>query len=268
VAHAVVFGCGPAGLFAAQALDLHGFDVVIISKKHKSIIYGAQFLHKPIPHLSSPAADGVVFTHRLGTAAAYAERVYGDATRPTSWGKMRDEIPAWDLRKTYDAAWEKFEGHIVDQAIDASDISEFTAFGKIVVSTIPLWSICINHEHSFDSIPILVKPGLTDNFREESYGYNFMLYNGTKRGLWYRQSSIFEHESIEAVASPQVLAANHGWDIGFKVAGTNCDCHPNLVKTGRMGKWKPGVLTHHAFEDTIAAIADQYGALTGAADED
>jgi hypothetical protein len=26
-----------------------------------------------------------------------------------------------------------------------------------------------------------------------------------------------------------------------------------------MGKWKSGVLTHHAFEDTIAAISDRFG---------
>jgi hypothetical protein len=108
-----IFGCGPAGLFAAQAVQDMGHQPVIISKKIKSKIYGAQFLHKPIPGLVNPKPQGYIKTYRLGTAAGYAERVYGNGTELTSWDRVPvDPVKAWDLREAYDRAWEKFEGQI------------------------------------------------------------------------------------------------------------------------------------------------------------
>ena len=55
-----VLGCGPAGLIAAWAAEQAGADVQIYSKKVQSIIPGSQYLHGPIPGVSSPYAEGVV----------------------------------------------------------------------------------------------------------------------------------------------------------------------------------------------------------------
>jgi hypothetical protein len=60
-------------------------------------------------------------------------------------------------------------------------------------------------------------------------------------------SRIFGHESTEARAQP-AHRQEAGWESGFKVVNNNCDCHPNIVRAGRMGLWTGGVLTHHAFE--------------------
>lgn len=253
----VILGCGPAGLFAAQACKLSGIEPVIISKKQLSIIYGAQYLHQPIPGLT--ADDGsdtfLVHTMRNGTPEEYAERVYGDAQRVTSWEKVQPVRPAWDLRTTYGVAWDQFEDSIIDQFIDGSLLNEFSANFDLVISTVPRWSICLNPEHSFPSIPIMVKDKV--EFEIGGAPDNYVVYNGTPEGLWYRVSNIRGHASTEAIAHPSLL--HQGWELGFKIMDCDCDCHLGVVHAGRMGRWESGVLTHHAFEDAIAAISDRFG---------
>jgi hypothetical protein len=261
MATVAVLGCGPAGLFAAQALSLHGFNPVILSKKQKSVIYGAQYLHKPIPGLSSQRADGVIRTIRAGREDIYAHRVYGAGQAVTSWRSVRPLADAWDLRSTYDRAWNKFQESIADIALAPDDIAELTSEFDLVISTVPLWSICLKpKEHSHDSLSILVKKDLEELIVVQDE--NWVLYNGTHDHDWYRASQIFGHTSAEARANPTLVASQHGWEIGFKVIGNNCDCHPNVVRAGRMGLWTRAVLTHHAFEKACEAIADQFGVVT------
>lgn len=258
----VVLGCGPAGLFAAQAAKLSGLDVAIISEKRKSIIYGAQYLHSPIPGLMDGADSFVVRTHRYGVPERYAQRVYGDASRVTSWAKAEKVKQAWDLRQVYDNAWNEFEPFIANQAVDSPTVYELTSMFDLVISTIPAWSICGSGRHKFPSIAIMVKPEIQFQIGDQPVDHNYVIYNGTIEGLWYRVSRINGFESTEAVAHPALL--NDGWSLGFKIQDTDCDCHGAVVKVGRMGLWKSGILTHHAFRDTLVAISDRFGsAWTG-----
>lgn len=229
-----------------------------MSKKQKSNIYGAQYLHKPIPGLSSQAPDGAIKTMRVGKQEVYADRVYGNAQHVTSWAKVRPLASAWDLRKTYDTAWEKFRPNIMDITIAPDDVAEYTSSFDLVISTIPAWSICMKpNQHRFNSVPILVKKEVNDvQFPYE----NWVVYNGTRQYDWYRASRIFGHTSAEARSQPRLMNLAN-WESGFKVVSTNCDCHPNVVRAGRMGRWTGGVLTHHAFEATLHAIAEQFGAI-------
>lgn len=265
-----VLGCGPAGLFAAQALSLHGIEPAIISKKKKSELYGAQYLHKPIPGLSSQLPTGSISTYRVGSPEVYAERVYGWGTTLTSWDRVVPLAEAWDLRSTYDAAWDKFSDDIVDTAVSADDVGEFGAQFDLVISTIPLWSICAkSNKHFFKSQNILVRKILVRNgitFDEapveivNDKDENWVVYNGTHQFSWYRASYIFGHSCFEARSEP-AFQINKLWEPGFKVVGTDCDCHPAVIRAGRMGTWTRGVLTHHAFERTIEAISEQFGIM-------
>jgi hypothetical protein len=108
------------------------------------------------------------------------------------------------------------------------------------------------------SVEFQLEGGPPEGFNGASY--NYVIYNGTTQGLWYRASRINGYEATEALAHPALV--NDGWSLGFKVQDTDCDCHPNVVRAGRMGKWKSGILTHHAFEDTIAAINDRFGSMS------
>jgi len=51
-----VLGCGPAGLMSAHAAMVateSEADLAIFSTKRKSPLYGAQYLHQPIPFVSA-----------------------------------------------------------------------------------------------------------------------------------------------------------------------------------------------------------------------
>ena len=181
----------------------------------------------------------------------------------TSWEKVQPIAQAWDLRKTYDAAWEVFSDQIADTIVNPVDIEEFTAQFDLVISTIPAWSICLRpQEHYFESISTLVQKNMDfANFPAlADLGENWVVYNGTHDYAWYRASNIFGHTSVEARSAAH-LVMNKNWEPGFKIVGTDCDCHPTVVKTGRMGRWERGVLTHHAFEQTVEAIVDRFGSL-------
>lgn len=257
-----VLGCGPAGLFVAQALSLHGIEHVIISKKQQSQIYGAQYLHKPIPGLSPSLPTGDITTIRVGRPEVYAERVYGVGKMVTSWDRVVPEAPAWDLRETYDAAWEKFSDKIMDWTVSPQEVKEFSAQFDLVISTVPLWAICERpKEHFFHSVDILVNKSI--GLEAEIDAPNWVVYNGTWKSPCYRISNIFGHPSGEARIDP-ALVQKPGWELGFKVAGTNCDCHPAVLRAGRMGTWERGVLTHHAFERTLVALHDHFGPIKGA----
>lgn len=254
-----IFGCGPAGLFAARAAETLGHEVVIISRKQKSVIYGAQYLHRPIPDLTDPSPDGKIKTYRLGTAAGYAHRVYGNGNRRTSWEKVPDEeVGIWNLRQAYNNAWERYSERIVHELLSYESVAQYTAVCDYLISTVPRWAICEHPDfHFFHSIPIMVTKHMEYTGLRQVFGgqVNAVVYNGTKYGEWYRTSVIFGHESTEAVSSPDFLRDNPHAEPGFKVFDTNCDCHPNLIRAGRLGKWERGILTHHAFEDTIKELS-------------
>lgn len=255
-----VLGAGPAGLFAAHTAEAVGCSVVIISKKFKSPIIGAQYLHQPVLELNDPHhPDGMVGTYLFGTKENYVERVYGDRNAGSHWQRLSTHpvyVPAWNLRAAYDKVWSRYEPQIVDQEVTAADVDEFTANFEVVISTIPQWRICEHpDQHRFESVPIVVKQQL-ECLPPTSRDDNFVVYNGSESGDWYRTSRIFGFDTTEGVANPrnEQWDREHWDDVGYKVVGNNCDCHPNLIRTGRHGLWERGILTHHTVEHTINAI--------------
>jgi hypothetical protein len=230
-----------------------GLQPAIFSHKVKSQLYGAQYLHKPIPGLCSQEPNGLVTTHLLGRPEHYAQRVYGDAHKVTSWSRTKPIVGAWDLRAAYSKAWEQFQPNIINGKLGPDDIKDMLGWYDLVISTVPLWSICTKpRQHIFNSIAIMVKPEIYIDIDGE--GDNHVYYNGTEEGDWYRASQIFGHSSTEARANPHLAA--EGWSVGYKVVGNTCDCHQGLVRAGRMGEWRSGVLTHHAFDIALASISE------------
>lgn len=256
-----ILGCGPAGLFAAHAIAQLGAEFVIFSVKQKSVIAGAQYLQKPVPGIAElTRPDGYIKTVLLGDKFNYAKRVYGDAHEATSWPEFPPEPePAWDLRKAYDKAWDLYHNQVIDQRIDGDEVADMTARFPVVINTIPAWSICQHQRtHEFRSMNILVSDqmeytGLPNLWTEDEH---VVVYNGTEEGDWYRTAKIFGHQSAERVYI-QGNGVPQGYMPGFKILGNTCDCHPNLTRTGRLGTWSRGVLTHMAFEHAAAAYMER-----------
>jgi hypothetical protein len=258
----VILGCGPSGLLTALAAEQKGHEPIILSKKVKSPMFGAVYLHKNIPDLTKMRPEFSVEIIKYGDREGYAQNVYGDPKADVSWDTFKSGLyHAWDLAGAYDRLWDRFEDKIRDVAIGPDDVVSCSESGDLVFSTIPLPYLCENPYHIFNKQQIWVRHGRT----HEPQMYSMMIYNGLTadglRGLvgpqWYRYSLIrgyaaWEYSRVEDAPTEEdpFLQLSQG----VKPLSTNCTCHKNIIRLGRFGKWQKGVLTHHAYEEALNAM--------------
>jgi len=250
-----ILGCGPAGLIAAYAAEEAGHRVVVYSTKRKSTIFGAQYLHEPILGISDPNAEMEINITKIGTREGYAENVYGNRDAPVSWDKFHNGWDAgWDLKKVYENLWHRFEPRIVDVVISKRTVEHIMAMFDRTFSTIPIKMLCDVWGHSFTSASIWVVHG-------PARGENMMVYNGlAPNGIpsWYRYSLINNYQSWEYAErhtpQPQWVASNLTVSEGIKPLHTDCDCHPEIVRFGRFGRWNKNVFTHHSYQEVLDAL--------------
>lgn len=252
-----ILGCGPAGLLVAHACAITEMDFVIYSRPIKSEMYGAMYLHQKIPGITRSDPDFEIQIIKQGCREGYAENVYRDPEHEVSWDKFDAGVfPAWSLSRAYDRLWSKYSGFIQDQDISYDWLQDLVN-GRIIFNTIPKMAIC-NGDHLFDFQSIWV-------VRKHDFAFdntNMIYYNGLtpdgKYGQmgqdWYRYSQINGLRSWEYSFDPggNLYAETVQ---GNKPISNNCDCHPFVHMLGRYGKWKKGVLTHHAFNEAVDTLA-------------
>lgn len=254
---AYILGAGPAGLVAAHAATLKGYDVEIATDQMSpSIISGAQYLDKPIPSLTELEPDGRVKFFKRGTAEGYAQKIYGDPQAPTSWDKYEHEVeyPLWYLRDTYSILWERYKDKLFHLRLTPNVMASFVdTDADMIVVALPLQAICSNERHTFWSQEVTVYPGLPVEIADTKYGYlmekkegfNWILYNGKKKEGWYRCSAINGGASVEVPGH---------YDDGHKILKplrTTCDCWgnvPRVVPVGRYGTWQKDQLVSGAWD--------------------
>lgn len=260
-----IFGCGPSGLFAAWAAVQAGADVTIISKKRRSELYGAQYLHMPIPEIE--AERRMVEYRLLGTQDNYRQRVYGDSyLGPTSVDDFIGYQEAWDIRATYNRLYDIFEDRIhdikrVSGGLDGPQlrmILESKGFKgyDYIFNTIPLPAICLKPGiHRFESQRVWAigdAPGRGQMCPVECEPEK-ILCNGLDKSdvdgdapTWYRLSNVFGHTTAEWPAWHYPNFKVEAADVR-KPIKANCDCHPEVQMLGRYGKWEKGILSHQAY---------------------
>lgn len=264
-----VLGSGPAGLMSAAAAleatgDLTGGSLVILSNNGKSSLYGAQYLHAPIPTYTEtrwPAASRVVRYTLVGAVDEYKRKVYGPMWDGTVSPEDLDEAHnAWDIRQTYDALWDDFKDHVERIHMDPAGLRMLldghTGFGKLdlVINTIPRPMLC-REGHQFQSTSIWA----AGEAHDRGIGLNrfkcpdfTVICNGEESPSWYRLSNIYGHKTVEwpehtRPPIPSIAAV-------AKPLKTNCDCWPEVLHVGRYGKWTKGVLTHHAYQEVLEHV--------------
>jgi hypothetical protein len=253
-----VLGCGPAGLIAADELDTFGHKVTILSKKQKSVISGAQFIHKNIGWYLPLDPDFIIEVSKAGTAQGYATNVYGDPLAKTSWANFQEgDLPGWSMQSAYTILWNLWNGKIIDIEITPYLIGDLLERYDRVFSTVPLRTIC-HSGHTFTSQKVYIV-----HQEPSSIQKNVMYYNGKSPNeggyLWYRFSRLEKYESWEyseynwlwgGASDISSLPVQQIW----KPLSTNCDCHPGLIRIGRYGEWDKRVLTHHIPEKVRNAL--------------
>jgi hypothetical protein len=238
-----VIGCGPAGLLAAHAAVLKGYEPTIFSKEVKpSPNARATYLHRAIPDITSGTPDGYVDFQKVGPEWGYAKKVYGTEFQRTSWSKFAEgEAPAWALAPAYETLWALYQGLIQEVEVSYGIASALKEDFPTVINAAPLPALC-EGSCSFPGRPIWIRHEAMDCQPMT------MVYNGSPLYAWYRASNIFGIEAKE-FSHPVPNASE-----GLKVLPTDCECHNDILRVGRWGTWKPGVLVHHAFEDVTNAL--------------
>lgn len=252
-----VVGCGPAGLLAALAVREAGHDPYIVSKKVKSRMFGAMFLHRAITGITPQEPEFNVYLNKVGSKEGYARNVYGDPSAEVSWERLPDVIPAWDIVKAYDKLWELFEADIRDVTMATSELEALSAnFEGRVINTVPRHNFCYTPQHHyFNFLPINILHGVFPDPIEDSimyYNGANIIENGKEGPDWYRFSVIQHYAAWEYRDVPgwdAIASKDYSLSQGIKVAGTNCTCWDEILHVGRFGKWQKGVLTHHAYEE-------------------
>lgn len=267
---AAVLGCGPAGLFAAHGLKQAGWNVRIYSKKRKSHMYGAQYLHAPIPGLTPDGEEPQEINYILnGTVDGYRDKVYGATPVQVSPQTLNRSHQSWDIRAAYDRAWDLYESlvHDVEITYHWLGVGKFTdgppnpADGMLclpqfdlIVSTIPLPDLCYrDDEHLFHSTQIWAMGDALDReqyapFRPDE---NMVICDGTSDVGWYRAANVRGHCTVEWPGKsrpplPEVAPV-------YKPLYTDCNCYRDgrypvkFVPLGRYGAWSKSILSHHAY---------------------
>lgn len=243
-----VLGCGPAGLLVAHAAAQSGHETTILSRKVRSKIGGAQYLHTNIPDLTTKEPDGHAHFEYRGTDQGYAQKVYGDPQAVTSWGGFMGNVPIWNMRRAYDELWDRYEGLIKDSDLDPIVLETLQESGGLTLSTIPRTELCVNSDHSFTRQEVLIWYG-----RKYTGDRDQVIYSGHPDTPWYRFSNLFGWESIEwpariEVDAPDLIRVK-------KPISTDCDCLPEIQKLGRYGRWEKKVLSHDAYWEALRLIA-------------
>lgn len=253
-----VLGCGPAGLMAAHAASRLDADVAVFSKKRKSRLFGAQYLHKPIPDVTN-REDFVTVEYMLrGDVEDYRRKVYGRMWDGTvSPEDYADDHMAWDIRSTYDLLWDAYGQFVNDGDVDAAVVaglindSEF----DLVVNTIPLPALC-HQGHIFRGTEIVAAGDAPELGIDVGTIYhcppNTVQCNGEDHPSWYRISRIFDHTTVEwpAGTKPPIGSSQ----TVTKPTSHNCDCwkrYPKFMSVGRYGSWTKGVLSHSAYDQVM-----------------
>jgi hypothetical protein len=257
-----ILGCGPAGLMVGHACRMMGHQATVYSNKHKSPMLGAQYLHQIIPGI--PHSRSLKLSYILeGTIEDYRDKIYGDAeaditVSPEQFVGIHE---SWSLREAYNWLWTKWQSYVVSANITQEVLQELAGSNDVVVSTIPAKALCYDERHMWWSTKVLV-----DSFWHGGQNYfspdirNVVVCNGRpyepKRPSttgWYRTSAIFGQQNTEWSPKVEYRPSKTHWV--EKPIATDCDCWPSIVRAGRYGQWRKGVLTHDAFELALEVLA-------------
>lgn len=262
----LILGCGPAGLMAAHAAATWGHDIKIVSKKRKSEMYGAQYLHQQIPVID--CGPGQLIDYVLqGTADGYRRKVYGPRyTGSVSVEELTERHMAWNIRRAYDELWDLYGSYTIDMLVEGNDLQHGGRLSELgadmVISSVPAPMLCIKpEEHGFQAEEIWAigdapERGVFDPVKAAPA--NSVVCNGEPDVGWYRSANVFGRSTTEWPMKRR--PPYEGVAQVVKPLKTTCTCFPAVHRVGRYGKWEKGVLAHSAFfeiEEKFSSVGFQ-----------
>jgi hypothetical protein len=258
-----ILGCGPAGLFAAASAEAAGLSVRIYSKARPSRMFGAQYLHAPIPGLTEERDCFDLEYVLRGTVDGYRAKVYGPGSNAeTSPERLLGFHRAWNIRTAYERAWERYENlvehaELRPEAVEALAQTARSAKRTLVISSLPAPVLCLRRDlHRFEVAEIWAMGDAPEmgQYAPVTVTPETVVCNGEDSPRWYRAANILGHRSVEW-PSGQKPPVN-GVAKVQKPLWTNCDCQPGVIRVGRYGTWTKGILSHQAYEEVQRVRAE------------
>lgn len=261
----LILGCGPAGLMAAHAAAQWGHDIKIVSRKRKSEMFGAQYLHRDIFGIDA-GKPKVIEYKLLGTTEGYRDKVYGKGyTGTVSPEELEETHTGWNIRRAYDELWDMYGQYVVDMVVEGKDLKWAGQLddlhADLVISSLPAPAICVGKECGFEGQNIWAigdapERGTFDPIHAAAE--NSVVCNGEPDVGWYRSANVFGRSTTEwpTRRKPPV----EGVAQVVKPLKHNCTCFPGIMRVGRYGKWQKGVLSHSAYYEVMEkldALGDQ-----------
>lgn len=245
----------------AHAAALQGWDFRIYSKKRKSELFGAQYLHAPIldatPGMSEyPKSVRYLMT---GTPEQYRAKVYGaDWDGTVSPEDYQVDHYAWDIRATYDFLWSEYEDDISDMDLSNYHLGHQLKLHKhdLVISTVPrtIWAL---PGDVFESQRVWAYGDAPERGQVCPFSpkQDFtVICDGTDDVSWYRVSKVFGYTTIEWPydRKPTDLAVS----LVEKPLRHNSTAASDFVHLGRYGAWEKGVLTTDVFDQAMKILGE------------
>lgn len=253
-----VLGCGPAGMMAAHAASLKGHDVQVVSQlAEPSRMGGAQYLHMPIPGVTGRKPETRILLVMAGDRAGYAKRVYGSVQAPVSWTRYEGKrfVDGWNLFDAYAKLWDLHGNRIDEAVVKANTLVDITEGADLVISTIPKTALCWQ-DHSFVYQEVWAAPEKPLDVGQR-FSRDFIFYNGSNQGSYYRVSKLFGNEMTEwsMITNPKSEPPSQNAFVIRKPLTTDCDCwKPTINFIGRYGSWDKDQLVSDAWEDANALL--------------
>lgn len=273
----IVLGSGPAGLMSAQAVldamndNMDGtLAMMIISRKQKSPLYGAQYLHQPIPRVTPPEGRRIAY-HLRGEVDEYRRKVYGQMWDGTvSAEDLEASHMGWDIRATYDLLWDRWEDAIIDMEVDPVALTNLNVHHEpdLIINSIPRPALC-HRGHLFGATEVWAAGDAPELGIRLPYQAtpDAVVCNGESSPLWYRMSNVFGHTTVEWPGSTALVPVKTASKVR-KPTSHDCDCWSDLpmLHVGRYGEWTKGVLSHTAYFKSYRKVDEMIGAASVAAE--
>lgn len=257
----LVLGCGPAGLMAAHAAAELGHDVRIVSRKRKSEMFGAQYLHQPIGGIDC-GYPAIIDYELRGTSEGYRDKVYGNGyTGTVSPDELEQKHTGFNIRKAYDDLWDTYGHYVIDAMLTPDSIHGFFDVQKdaeLIISSIPAPLLCKDPGgHRFASQEIYAIGDAPERgvFNPIKVAENTVVCNGEPDVGWYRTANVFGRSTTEwpLKRKPPV----EGVARVTKPLSNECICYPDVRRVGRYGKWQKGILSHSAYYEVHDLLVGQ-----------
>jgi hypothetical protein len=239
-------------------------------------MFGAQYLHTPIPGLTDGQEPVKISYKLLGSVEDYRRKVYGKRPIEVSPESLEGEHEAWDIRRAYHRAWQMYGQDVVPipditpeflgllrwrrggPEVQPANVLQVGRY-DLILSTIPANRLCYHQdEHSFPSqivwaIGDAPERGIFCPIR--SAPDNTVICSGERDTGWYRVSNVFGYFTAEWPEGKRPPISNVA--PVEKPIGTDCDCFltcwkdTRFIRAGRYGPWTKGYLSHHAYETAV-----------------